>query len=96
MLKIELAFSVSSHEVELVRLSVNEGTTVGQAIEQSGIRGRYPQLHIGADNTGIFGKLCSDATVLAEGDRIEIYQALRADPKDARRKRAMRQGTARK
>jgi putative ubiquitin-RnfH superfamily antitoxin RatB of RatAB toxin-antitoxin module len=96
MLKVELAFSVTPQEVELIALSVSEGTTLAGAIEQSGIRRRYPGLYIGGDNTGIFGRLCSGDTVLSAGDRIEIYQPLRADPKDARRLRARRQETARK
>ena len=37
---------------------------------------------------GIWGKVRSQQTVLREGDRIELYRRLKADPKDARRVRA--------
>ena len=38
---------------------------------------------------GIFGKRVKDDTVLRDGDRIEVYRPLVADPKDARRKRVL-------
>jgi len=37
---------------------------------------------------GIFGKAVKDSHILREGDRVEIYRPLQADPKEARRKRA--------
>lgn len=37
---------------------------------------------------GIFGKVVGPAHVLRDGDRVEIYRALAADPKLARRARA--------
>jgi putative ubiquitin-RnfH superfamily antitoxin RatB of RatAB toxin-antitoxin module len=39
---------------------------------------------------GIFGRRADGSTVLREFDRIEIYRALVADPKQARRTRARR------
>ncbi len=38
--------------------------------------------------TGVWGKVRSSQYVLREGDRIELYHRLKADPKDARRVRA--------
>lgn len=37
---------------------------------------------------GIFGALCDRNAVPRDGDRIEIYRPLRADPKASRRERA--------
>ena len=37
--------------------------------------------------TGVWGKVRPAHYVLREGDRIEIYRSLRADPKQARRTR---------
>jgi putative ubiquitin-RnfH superfamily antitoxin RatB of RatAB toxin-antitoxin module len=90
MIRIELAYAPTG-EVELVSLTVSESTTVGEAIKQSGLCNRYPDLDLDTVKTGIFGKLCSLDTLLHEGDRIEIYRPLRADPKEARRTRALRQ-----
>ena len=39
-------------------------------------------------DVGIFGELCDRAAVPRDGDRIEIYRPLRADPKESRRERA--------
>jgi len=39
---------------------------------------------------GIFGELCDRAAVPADGDRIEIYRPLVADPKDWRREQVRR------
>lgn len=40
--------------------------------------------------SGVWGKVRPPHYVLREGDRIELYRALEADPKQARRSRAMR------
>ena len=37
---------------------------------------------------GIFGERCKPEDLLADGDRIEIWRELLADPKEARRARA--------
>ena len=39
-------------------------------------------------DVGIFGELCDRAAVPRDGDRIEIYRPLKADPKESRRARA--------
>lgn len=41
---------------------------------------------------GIWGRVQPLGTVLAEGDRVEVYRALTIDPKDARRARFAQQG----
>lgn len=64
------------------------GATVADAIERSGIRRRYPDLDIRPDRLGIFSRKTSPESVLRDGDRVEIYRALRVDPKEARRRRA--------
>jgi putative ubiquitin-RnfH superfamily antitoxin RatB of RatAB toxin-antitoxin module len=69
-------------------LDVEEGTTIGQAIEQSGILQDAPDINLVTMPVGIYGKKKTLDTVLQARDRIEIYRALIADPKDARRRRA--------
>jgi putative ubiquitin-RnfH superfamily antitoxin RatB of RatAB toxin-antitoxin module len=64
------------------------GSSLAQAIEASGILAQFPELDLAVNRTGIFGKLKTPDTVVREGDRVEIYRALLADPKDARRRRA--------
>jgi putative ubiquitin-RnfH superfamily antitoxin RatB of RatAB toxin-antitoxin module len=74
---------------EFVRpLRVAPGTTVGQAIEQSGVLASFPDINLVTQPVGIFAKKKTLDTVLRDRDRIEIYRPLVADPKDSRRKRA--------
>jgi putative ubiquitin-RnfH superfamily antitoxin RatB of RatAB toxin-antitoxin module len=64
------------------------GTTIGQAIEASGVLGQFPEINLVTQPVGIYGKKKTLDTVLRERDRVEIYRPLLADPKDSRRKRA--------
>ncbi|UVW27261.1 RnfH family protein [Massilia sp. H6] len=71
-------------------LAVAPGTTIGQAIEISGVLQTYPDINLSTQPVGIFAKKKTLDTLLREGDRIEIYRPLVADPKDSRRRRAAR------
>jgi putative ubiquitin-RnfH superfamily antitoxin RatB of RatAB toxin-antitoxin module len=73
-------------------MRVPPGTTIGQAIEGSGVLARYPDINLVTQPVGIYGKKKTLDTVLRERDRIEIYRALVADPKDSRRRRAAKKG----
>lgn len=50
----------------------------------------WPQDAFEGQLLGIFARRVESAHVLQEGDRLEIYRPLQLDPKDARRRRAMR------
>jgi putative ubiquitin-RnfH superfamily antitoxin RatB of RatAB toxin-antitoxin module len=69
-------------------MRVEPGTTVGQAIERSGVLQRFPEISLVTQPVGIYGKKKTLDTPLRERDRVEIYRPLLADPKDSRRKRA--------
>jgi len=84
---IEVAYA-AAHNQTILHLRVKSGTTVGEAIKQSGILGQYPEIDLGLNKVGIFGKLARTDTLLRDRDRVEIYRALIADPKEARRRRA--------
>ncbi len=76
-------------EKQIIRaVNVDAGTTIGAAIVQSGIMMDYPELELEEAKVGIFGKAAAMTTVLSDGDRVEIYRPLIADPKEVRRKRA--------
>ena len=84
---VEVAYAVPEKQV-IRAVNVERGTTIGDAIEQSGILLEFPELDIEHSDVGIFGKVATMTTVLNEGDRVEIYRPLKADPKEVRRKRA--------
>jgi putative ubiquitin-RnfH superfamily antitoxin RatB of RatAB toxin-antitoxin module len=87
--ELQVYVAYATAQDEFVRpLRVAPGTTVGQAIEQSGVLASFPDINLVTQPVGIYGKKKTLDTVLRERDRIEIYRPLVADPKDSRRKRA--------
>ena len=84
---IEVAYALKAKQT-LLSLEMNEGATVKDAIDASGIINSYPQINLTTDKVGIFGKLTKLDTVLREKDRVEIYRPLIADPKQVRKERA--------
>lgn len=86
-INVEVAYAMP--EKQIIRaVNVDAGTTIGAAIVQSGIMMNFPDLELEDAKVGIFGKAAVMTTVLSDGDRVEIYRPLIADPKEVRRKRA--------
>ena len=73
---------------EIARLSLPSGSTVGQAIEASGLLSKYPEIDLATNKVGVYAKLAKADAVLRDRDRVEIYRALIADPKEVRKQRA--------
>lgn len=98
-LNVEIAYALKQRQ-SIIVLNVDAGTTVAAAIEASGILSEYTDIDLNKNKVGIFGKATALETVLHEGDRVEIYRPLIADPKEVRRKRAdegkTKQASARK
>ena len=85
--KIEVSYALPDKQ-PVISLQVEQGTTIEQAISQSGILDQFPQIDITKNKLGIFGKLKKADVVVREGDRVEIYRPLIADPKQVRKQRA--------
>ncbi|MDX1795617.1 MAG: RnfH family protein [Hydrogenovibrio sp.] len=83
-MKIEVAYALPEKQY-LFQQEVEPGTTVEQALKDSELLKELPDLKI--DKVGIFSQLVSMDTVLNEGDRIEVYRPLKADPRDRRRQK---------
>lgn len=75
-------------EQALEQLRVPTDATVESVIEQSGFLQRFPEIDLKTNKIGVFGKATTLKATLYDGDRIEIYRPLIADPKEARKKRA--------
>ena len=84
---VEVAYATPEKQ-RIVKLTVEPGCTVGEAIEQSRIREEFPDLRLNPDAVGIFSRKVTLDHCLREGDRVEIYRPLIADPKESRRRRA--------
>jgi len=68
------------------KLEVPEGCTIRQVIDISGVLGQLPELDLEARSVGIHGKLAELSDTLKEGDRIEIYRPITADPATVQRR----------
>ena len=87
VIKIQVVFATTVRQV-IVELEVNEGTTIGAAVEQSDVKAQFPTEDFSQASYGIWSKVKSLSEVVSEDDRVEIYRPLEVDPKEARRRRA--------
>lgn len=86
-LSVEVAYARPDKQV-IIPLTISSSTTIKAAILQSGILAMFPEIDLDKNKVGIFGKLAKLDSFLREGDRVEIYRPLIADPKEIRRQRA--------
>ena len=76
---------------EVVEVELEEGAPVEAALLASGIAARHPEIDLKTQRIGVWGRPVTRATEVRDRDRVEIYRALSADPKQARRRRAARE-----
>ena len=86
-IKIQVCYALPE-STSLLELTLPLGSTIKQAIDGSGVLLSFPEIDLSVQKVGIFGKLKPLEAVLHDGDRIEIYRALQADPMESRRRRA--------
>ena len=92
---VEVVYALADKQ-KLLQLTVPSGTTVRQAALLSGMDVHFPGLDLQTSPLGIFGKAVAKAEerVLQEGERVEIYRPLIADPKEVRKQRAAKAAQA--
>lgn len=86
-IRVEVAYACPDEQL-ILPVEVPEGATLEQAIVQSRILERFPDIQLHSAKVGIFGKLGKLSAQVRAGDRVEIYRPLLADPKEVRKKRA--------
>lgn len=86
-MRVEVVYGFATQQ-DLLSFDVKEGVTVQEAIEQSGILDKYPEIDLSKNKVGLFGKMTQLKKELREKDRIEVYRPLIADPKEIRKQRA--------
>lgn len=69
-----------------MRLDVPVGSNVEQTIQLSGILEQFPEIDLKTQKVGIFGKLTKLTAEVKEGDRVEIYRKITADPNEVKRR----------
>jgi putative ubiquitin-RnfH superfamily antitoxin RatB of RatAB toxin-antitoxin module len=86
-IRIEVAYATLDEQI-ILEVHAAPGISARDAVVRSGILTRFPEIDLTKNKLGIFGKLTKPDTQLREGDRVEIYRPLIADPKEQRKKRA--------
>ena len=84
LLHVSVVRATPSRQV-VRELALPRGATVADAIRAGGFQETAGQAGVAV---GVFGRVVDAATPLRDGDRVEIYRALKIDPKEARRRRA--------
>lgn len=88
-LTVEVVFALPL-EQDCAVVELPDGASVRDAIARSGVAARHPTIDLGACRVGIWGKPAGLDDRVGNGDRVEIYRPLQADPKEMRRQRARR------
>lgn len=88
-IRVEVVYALPL-EQDVTRLTVSSGTTVGEAIARSGVTARHPEIALEKSRVAIYGCLVPFDSILRDQDRVDILRPLTADPKEARRTRALR------
>lgn len=84
---VEVVYALPERQyLKTVRLE--EGSSVEQAIRASGLLEMRREIDLKVNKVGIYSRPVKLSDVIAEGDRVEIYRPLIADPKELRRIRA--------
>jgi len=84
---MEVAYATPDKQI-LLSMDVPAACTVAEAIDLSGIREEFPDMEPDLIAVGIFSRKVPLDYTLRDGDRVEIYRALVADPKEMRKQRA--------
>ncbi len=86
-MQIAVAYARTDKQVWF-EINMPDGATVREAIEHSGVINDFPEIDLEANKVGIFARPVKLDQALKDGDRIEIYRPLIADPKQVRKKAA--------
>ena len=86
-LRVEVVYALPGAQyVRVVDLAL--GATVADALQAAEVCARHPEIDLARQAVGIFGRRVKPEQRLRDGDRVEIYRALVAEPRIARRRRA--------
>jgi hypothetical protein len=86
-MRVSVAIALPDRQ-EVIELDLSAGATVADAVAAAQLGGRFPGIDLAAMRTGIWSRAAKPSAALREGDRVELYRPLKADPKQMRRTRA--------
>ncbi|OEJ66224.1 RnfH family protein [Magnetovibrio blakemorei] len=82
---VGVAYAKAAQQV-WTNVEVPEGATIRDAIAASGILNKFPEIDLETQKVGIFGKLSDIDSTVDDGDRVEIYRPITADPETVERR----------
>jgi len=94
-ISVEVVYALPEKQYQRV-VTLEEGSTVEQAIVASGLLELRRDIDLSRNKVGVFSRAVKLDDTLQEGDRVEIYRPLIADPKELRRQRAERSASVKK
>lgn len=86
LIAVQVCYALPERQ-EIVSLRLGEGCSVQEAVSASGVLEKFPDIDLSRNKVGVYGKLVKLDAPLRDGDRVEIYRSLIADPKEMRRRR---------
>ena len=86
--EVEVVYALPQ-EQRLIRVVVSAGTTLEQAVRQSGLLNEFPEIDLRQASLGVFGRKAAASDAVKPCDRVEVYRVLKVDPKAIRRLRAL-------
>ncbi|ENY71111.1 RnfH family protein [Aeromonas diversa] len=86
-IQVEVAYALPDRQT-VIALRLGAGATARQAIEASGILDKHPEIDLAVNKIGVYSRPIKESERLHDGDRVEIYRPLTADPREMRKKRA--------
>lgn len=89
---VTVCFSAAQRSCVERVVQVPLGSTIADAVRASGLLADLSDAAVDALQPGIWGRKLPADQLLRAGDRVELYRALKVDPKVARRERFIRQG----
>ena len=93
MRKASVVYLVAGHE-HVLQVEMQAGNTLADAVAASGLASHVPGFDLAAHSLGVWGKLKTPGTLLGEGDRVEVYRPLTADPNVAHQRRVAKKRAA--
>ena len=88
MASVELLGVDLAYGARCQHLQVPYGTSVRGVIERARLLEQHPEIDLAVNCVGIYATLVTLETLVAGGDRVEVYRPLPVDPKEMRRRRA--------
>ncbi len=94
-ISVEVVYALPENQYQRT-VTLEEGSTIEQAIVASGLLELRRDIDLSRNKVGVFSRPVKLGDTLQEGDRVEIYRPLIADPKELRRQRAERSASMKK